>query len=267
MKPCDALACRFVGRIVAALNAGRAQALLAVSLAVLLIGLSSPTIITGAPLADGPDRIDAPANGATVSGVVEIQGRATGPDVSQFSFYRILIGEGKDPPSMRPLGPPYDTPVEDGMLATWDTDRFPAGEYTLMLQVYDVDDDVTSTTFVVTVAGRATPTPFVAPSVLGTPVEEAEPAPAAAPPSESVAPAPSGDGTIPIDLPTFDSQPTLAPLPIAPGPTGPGVPINPIPIDPNSPPPVRLDTPAQTDTSQLPFAPAPVYLTPVEFNP
>jgi hypothetical protein len=245
-----------------------ASALLLVWLVALLVGTTGSPTGAASAAADGLDRIDAPADGASVSGVVEIRGRATGPDPSRFSYYRILIGEGKDPPNMRPLGSPYDKPVEDGVLATWNTDRFPSGEYTLLLQVYDVSNDFTSTARLVVVADKPTPTPVpsTGPVVFVTPVDVQEPAPATAPPSEPGAPS-TGDGTIPLDLPTFESPPTLAPLPNAPGPTGPGVPINPIPINPDIPPPVRLDTPAQTDTSQLPFAPAPVYLTPIEFNP
>ena len=67
-------------------------------------------------------------SGAQVDGVVEIRGRATVADGARFGFYRILIGEGRTPVSLRPLGPPYDRPVDSGMLATWDTDRFPSGE-------------------------------------------------------------------------------------------------------------------------------------------
>jgi hypothetical protein len=247
----------------------RAPALIAIVVVAALVSLSNTTITAGAPLGQGPDRIDAPANGASVSGNVEIRGRATGPDVSRFSFYRILIGEGKDPTSLRPLGPPHDTPIENGVLATWGTDRFPAGEYTLILQVYDVDQNVTSASTFVTVAAKPTPTPLpllmpsMQPAADQTPV--GAPPPAIAPPPASGA-ASAADGPIPLDLPTPIVPPTLAPLVEAPGPGGPGMPINPIPIDPAMPPPVRLDTPAQTDPAQLPFAPAPVYITPIDFT-
>ena len=247
---------------------GRAPTILAIVLIAVLVGVSGPTITTGAPLLQGPDRIDATANGASVSGNVEIRGRATGPDVRRFSFYRILIGEGKDPPSLRPLGPSYDKPVENGVLATWNTDRFPSGEYTLILQVHDTDQNVTSASTFVTVAAKPTPIPMLIPSVQpaadGTPPADEPLAPI---PPPQVGPTTTGDGTIPLDLPTPIVPPTLAPLVDAPGPSGPGMPINPIPIDPNMPPPARLDTPAQTDPVQLPFNPAPVYITPIDFNP
>jgi hypothetical protein len=247
-------------------------ALVVLVLALILGSVGPPHPGAVARMADGPDMITAPANGASVSGAVEIRGRATGPDVSRFAYYRILIGEGAHPPTMRPLGPPYDKPVDDGVLAIWDTDRFPPGEYTLTLQVYDVANDLTSASVLVTVSQKPTPTPFAAPAVLGTPIDVAPPGPGSPPGQTGPIPsapdaAPAGDGAIPINLPTPFAPPTLAPLPVESGPSDPGVPINPIPIDPNSPPPVRLDTPAQTDPSQLPFAPAPVYITPVEFNP
>ena len=103
--------------------------------------------------------IDAPARGAQVDGVVEIRGRATVSGGARFGFYRILIGVGRAPAVMRPLGPPYDRPVESGVLATWDTDRFPSGEYLLALHVYDAEDGYETASTVVTVKQKPTPTP------------------------------------------------------------------------------------------------------------
>ena len=70
---------------------------------------------------------------------------------------------------MRPLGPPYDRPVESGLLATWDTDRFPSDEYQLTLQVYTTDDEYESASALVTVKAKPTPTPMIlaVPNVVG----------------------------------------------------------------------------------------------------
>jgi hypothetical protein len=134
--------------------------------------------------------------------------------------------------------------------------------------VYDVENNLTTATSLLILADKPTPMPMssTGPVVFVTPVDVAPPADAEAP-TQPPTPVRAGDGTIPLDLPTLVPAPTTAPIPVITGPSGPGAPINPIPVDPNSPPPVRLDTPAQTDPSQLPFAPAPVYLTPIELNP
>jgi hypothetical protein len=117
-------------------------------------------------------RIDAPTAGAQVDGVIEIQGRAIVPESRRFAYYRLLIGIGRSPAIMRPLGPPHDQPVENGLLATWDTDRFPSDEYLLMLQVYTTDDEYESASALVTVKAKPTPTPMIlaVPNVIGAPI-------------------------------------------------------------------------------------------------
>ena len=60
---------------------------------------------------------------------------------------------------MRPLGAPYDL-VENGVLATWDTDQFPSGDYLLTLHVYGDDDAYVVASRVVTVKYKPTPTPL-----------------------------------------------------------------------------------------------------------
>ena len=117
-------------------------------------------------------RIDAPTAGAQVDGLVEIRGRAIVPAGERFAYYRLLIGIGRSPAIMRPLGPAYDQPVENGVLATWDTDRFPSDEYQLTLQVYTTDDEYQSASTLVTVKAKPTPTPMIlaVPSVIGAPM-------------------------------------------------------------------------------------------------
>lgn len=61
---------------------------------------------------------------------------------------------------MRPLGPAYERPVESGVLATWDTDRFPPGEYLLTLHVYDARDGFGTASTLVTLRPKPTRTPF-----------------------------------------------------------------------------------------------------------
>jgi hypothetical protein len=117
-------------------------------------------------------RIDALTAGAQVDGVIEIRGRAIIPGSRRFAYYRLLIGIGTSPSIMRPLGPPYDRPVENGPLATWDTDRFPSDEYLLTLQVYTNDDEYESASALVSVGAKPTPTPMIlaVPNVIGAPI-------------------------------------------------------------------------------------------------
>src|SRR4051794_40236282 len=92
------------------------------TLCLLLLGASEPSgVAAQAPAAEA--RIDAPVDGAQVDGVVQIRERATVHAGGRFAYYRLLIGIGRTPSIMRPFGPPYDQPVENGLLATWDTDR------------------------------------------------------------------------------------------------------------------------------------------------
>jgi hypothetical protein len=144
--------------------------------AVAILGLlliaapDSSTVAAETPAAEA--RIDAPTAGTQVDGVVEIRGRASVPAVERFAYYRLLIGIGRSPAIMRPLGSAYDQPVENGVLATWDTDRFPSDEYQLTLQVYTTDEEYQSASTLVTVRAKPTPTPMIlaAPSVIGAPI-------------------------------------------------------------------------------------------------
>jgi hypothetical protein len=136
----------------------------------LVVASGSSTVDAQAPAVEA--RIDAPTAGAQVDGVVEIRGRASVPVGEQFAYYRLLIGIGRSPAIMRPLGSAYDQPVESGLLATWDTDRFPSDEYQLTLQVYTTDDEYESASTLVTVKAKPTPTPITlaAPSIIGVPI-------------------------------------------------------------------------------------------------
>src|SRR4051812_257582 len=101
-------------------------------LGLLLIVAPNPSKVdAGTPAAVA--RIDAPTAGAQVDGLVEIRGRAIVPESRRFAYYRLLVGIGRSPTIMRPLGPPYEQPVENGLLTAWDTDRFPSDEYLLTL--------------------------------------------------------------------------------------------------------------------------------------
>jgi hypothetical protein len=211
------------------------------ALGLLLLGVTEPSrVIARAPAAEA--RIDAPADGAQVDGVVEIRGRATVSGGRRFVFYRILIGEGRTPVSLRPLGPPYERPVENGVLAASDTDRFPSGDYLLTLRVYADDSSYESASAVVTVKYKPTPTPLAI--LLPTVVD----VPTLVPASDSVVAAGPVDALPALDvvIPPFDdgapSVPALAPIATIAPPRA-VVPIQPISLDANNPGPFPVDTP------------------------
>src|SRR4051812_21681360 len=233
------------------------------ALGLLLVGAPDYSRVDAqAPAAEA--RIDTPAAGAQVDGVVEVRGRATVPEGGRFAYYRLLIGIGRTPSIMRPLGPPYDQPVENGVLATWDTDRFPSDDYLLTLQVYDGDDEYESASALVTVKPKPTPPPLPLsiPNPIGVP-------PAIGPPLPAAAPVPSeGQPVLDVPIPPLDESdpPALAPVATI-AVSGQLIPIQPIPLDPNNPGPFPVDTPTTWSPGQLPGDPAPVYVTPIDFNP
>ena len=229
-----------------------------------LIGLSLTLIVALAfvPAAssqgDEPVRIDAPTNGASVIGAVEVRGRAVTSDPARFSFYRLHYGAGSTPTSLRPIGSAGDQPVENGVLGTWDTAPLFQGEYTLQLTVYDTAGGTMTAHVVVNVLPAPTPTTrpsnFVVPvpGQTPTPGEEEDTGPTATPLPEL----PRLDPQIPnLDVP--QQSPQFPPIqPVNPPPPGPG--FQPIQIDPGSQP------------QQAPLAPLPGVSqpsAPTQFDP
>jgi membrane peptidoglycan carboxypeptidase len=92
-------------------------------------------------------RITSPEMFANVEGQVQIQGTASGPD---FGRYRVLVGQGLNPQAWTTVGKEPIDPVEDGLLATWDTTGL-QGLYAIQLQVIRSDQRVESAIIQVTV--------------------------------------------------------------------------------------------------------------------
>ena len=84
---------------------------------------------------------------AYVSGQVQVRGSATGED---FVSYRLQAGEGLNPQSWLQIGEESRRPVEDGLLATWDTAGLD-GLYALRLVVARTDSRVETAVIQVTV--------------------------------------------------------------------------------------------------------------------
>lgn len=84
---------------------------------------------------------------ADVNGVVKIIGTASGDD---FSYYRVQVGKGLNPQEWIQLGGDVNTPIEDGVLAEWDTKGL-SGLYAIQLLVVRNDQVVETAVIQVTV--------------------------------------------------------------------------------------------------------------------
>ncbi len=84
---------------------------------------------------------------AEVNGQVQIKGTAAGTD---FDRYRVLVGQGIDPQDWIQIGSDSTTPVNNDILATWDTTGL-SGLYAVQLQVVRTDQRVDTATIQVTI--------------------------------------------------------------------------------------------------------------------
>nr|HID12836.1 hypothetical protein [Anaerolineae bacterium] len=85
--------------------------------------------------------ITSPTEGMTLSGVVEIRGSANHPSTQW--WYNVSYAPGPEPTGDSqwvPLAQVENTPVQDDVLAVWDTTTVPDGVYTLALTVKGQDD-------------------------------------------------------------------------------------------------------------------------------
>ena len=95
-----------------------------------------------------PDvNITAPALFAEVNGQVQIKGTAAGTD---FGRYRVLVGQGIEPQNWIQVGSDSTAPVNNDILAAWDTTGL-NGLYAVQLQVVRTDQRVDAATIQVTI--------------------------------------------------------------------------------------------------------------------
>ena len=156
-----------------------------------------------APLQQARSVITYPAEGMTVSGVVEIQGIATHPNINS---YQIRYAAGPQPTGDSQwvdFAIVEGTQVENDVLATWDTTALPDGMYTLALAVWGADDAASPYVFFVRnlTVNNAQPVP--------SPTSEAEE------PAETETPEPLPTAVIgPTPTPvTVEQPPTATPQP------------------------------------------------------
>ncbi len=95
--------------------------------------------------------LSAPRMFADLHGEVQIKGTASGEG---FVSYRLLAGQGLKPGGWVQIGTDVRTPVENGLLATWDTSEM-NGLYAVQLQVMRTDQRVESAVVQVTVDNEA----------------------------------------------------------------------------------------------------------------
>jgi membrane peptidoglycan carboxypeptidase len=92
------------------------------------------------PPRDPDVNINTPEMFTDLRGVVNIGGSATGSD---FSYYRVQVGQGLNPQTWVQVGQDIHTPVEDGSLVKWDT-RELNGLYAVQLLVVHSDQSITT---------------------------------------------------------------------------------------------------------------------------
>ena len=100
-----------------------------------------------APPVNPSANIISPELFADVNGIIKIIGTASGDN---FSYYRVQIGKGLNPQEWIQLGSDVTTPVENGILAEWDTKGL-SGLYAVQLMVVRADQKVDMAVIQVTI--------------------------------------------------------------------------------------------------------------------
>ena len=88
-----------------------------------------------------------PAQFGVVRGQITVRGSASGPD---FSYYQLQVGQGLNPGAWLTVGDQQKKPVENGVLASWDTGQT-NGLFVLRLQVVRQDQRLDTAILQVTV--------------------------------------------------------------------------------------------------------------------
>lgn len=108
-------------------------------------------------------RITAPADGQTVTDIVQVTGSAS---ATAFNRYQLEVGPAGTN-TFTIVSGPSTTPQTSGVLGTWDTTRFPNGQYTLRLAMFASNGGYLYRTInvnVANVAPTAVPTQVVVPT-------------------------------------------------------------------------------------------------------
>ncbi|MCK4316830.1 MAG: hypothetical protein KAX24_13765, partial [Anaerolineae bacterium] len=111
-----------------------------VVLVMILLTMGSPG--WAAPQPQARSVITYPTDGMTISGVVEVAGIATHPNIL---WYEVDYAYGAEPTGESqwiPLTYVENAQVEDGVLVIWDTTSVPDGSYCLALTIKGRDDPI-----------------------------------------------------------------------------------------------------------------------------
>ncbi len=148
-------------------------------------------------------RITYPADGARVSGVVEVRGSATHPNLD---FYQVRYAPGAGPTAdsqWQDFAIVEGRQVENDVLGRWDTTQLPDGHYTLALAVWGINDPNSPYLDFATNLVVDNTDPVVTP----TPTPEPDPEPTEVFPTPTIGPTPT-----PM---TVEQPPTVTPRPTA----------------------------------------------------
>jgi hypothetical protein len=107
--------------------------------------LRTPTpeiVVSATPLVRPPAcpnpgaRVTSPGVNQVLRGGVPVRGSA---NIADFQYYKIEVGAGASPADNEwtVVGQLHNTPVEGGLLETFNSDAYPPGTYTLRLVVVD----------------------------------------------------------------------------------------------------------------------------------
>ena len=124
--------------------------ILAVVTALVMILLAVGRPGWAAPQPQARSVITYPSSGMTISGLVEVTGIATHPNISS---YQVRYAAGPEPTGDSQwvdFAIVQALQVEDSVLGTWDTTLVPDGQYTLALAVWGIDDAASPYVFFVT---------------------------------------------------------------------------------------------------------------------
>jgi membrane peptidoglycan carboxypeptidase len=113
-------------------------------------GLSTPPDAYDTIQAARPNsniNISLPESFSILKGKVDIRGTADGDN---FLFYRLIYGKGLNPHRWFAINDKLNTPVNDGLLANWDTSGL-EGLYVVQLQVVHLDQTIEMSTVAITV--------------------------------------------------------------------------------------------------------------------
>ncbi len=119
--------------------------------------------------------ITQPAAGTSVHGIVRIFGTVQLPN---FDHYEAQYGVGRNPQGWGWISGPHLTPVQDGLLARWDTNHLAPGPYTLRIRAFDAQQHAVEARVQVQVAPPTPrPTPLPSPTLRPTPTSTPTPVP------------------------------------------------------------------------------------------